>query len=204
MSGSNPNPATTVVSNGDAGAAMRLFDRPLSPADLDAGAEWAARPVEAHGSARVGLLLFRIGEETFGLPARLLRRVAPVVRCIPIPHRSSGVLRGLCNIRGQLSLCTDLARLLGLPERSASDNTSADAAAHRRMVLIGPPDAPWAFEVDAIVGVERVEQAAIRPPPITVRYALADFTTGIADVRGETVTVLDGERILKGFQGGIA
>jgi hypothetical protein len=33
---------------------------------------------------------------------------------------------------------------------------------------------------------------------------LAAYSTGIAEIHGQTVTVLDGERILAGFQAGLA
>jgi chemotaxis signal transduction protein len=52
--------------------------------------------------------------ETAAIHARFLRRVTPVVRVRPIPHRSSGAFRGLCNILGELVLCVDLHHILGL------------------------------------------------------------------------------------------
>ncbi|MCC6428451.1 MAG: chemotaxis protein CheW [Phycisphaerales bacterium] len=202
---STPDTPTPLASSqADTGAALRLLDRPISSAELEAGSEWAARAAETRGGAMIGLLLFGLGDETAALPAKLLRRVTPEVRPVPIPHRASGLLRGLCNIRGELIPCADMHRMLGLPDRTSPGGTPTDVDARRRMVLIGPAEAPWAFEVDCIIGFERVEAASLRPPPITVRFALADFTTGIADIKGQTVTVLDGERVLKGFLGGLS
>jgi len=184
-------------------AIQRLLDRPLSDADLAAGAEWAARPADTRDRETLGLLLFRLSNETAAIPAALLRRVTPWARPTPIPHRTTGVLRGVCNVLGELVLCADLRRLLGLPALEGADAPSRSADDPRRMVVMGAADAPWAFEVDALIGFERIAKAVIRPPPITVEYASAACTAGIADIRGEPVTVLDGERILAGFKGGL-
>lgn len=183
-------------------AILRLLDRPLSAADLAAGAAFAARPPEARIVRTTRLLLFRIGDESAALPAAALRRVTPIARTVPIPHRSSGVLRGLSNIRGELVLCADLRRLLGLPASSAAP--PAASSDQRRMVVIGPADNSWVFEVDALIGVESVDPAAIRPPPVTVEYSLGAFTTGVTEIDSRPVTVLDPERILAGFKAALS
>ncbi len=185
------------------GALLRLLDRPVSAADLAAGAELAARPAEARGAATIGLLLFGIGRETAALPAKLLRRVTLPARVIPIPHRSSGVLRGMCNILGELVLCADLHHLLGLPAPGEAA-AQGEPAGSRRMIVIGPAHDCWAFEVDALIGVERFDPGNLRPPPVTVEYALGSFTSGVGEIDGRCVTVLDGERILAGIRAGIA
>jgi chemotaxis signal transduction protein len=198
------NSASEVVSGAHGAAIFRLLERPVSQTDLAAGAEWAARPAIAHEGPMVGLLLFGLGEETAALPARLLRRVTPWARAAPIPHRTTTVMRGMCNIRGELILCADLHRLLGLQTPPRRHPPAEGAGDTRRMVVIGPQEAPWTFEVDRLVGIERTPVSSIRRPPVTIEYALAAYSTGIAEFHGQVVTVLDGERILSGFQAGLA
>ncbi len=185
-----------------AGALERLLDRPVSAADLAEGADLAARPAEVRSAAAVGLLLFDVGRETAALPASMLRGVTPAARVVPIPHRSSGVLRGMCNIRGELVLCADLHGLLGLPARV--EGAAAAETGARRMIVIGPAHDCWAFEVDALIGIARIDPASLRPPPVTVKHAIGSFTSGVTEIDGRYVTVLDGERILAGVRGGIA
>ena len=184
-------------------AILRLLERPVSAADLASGAEWAARPAVVNEGPTIGLLLFRLGEETAALPAKLLQRVTPWARPTPVPHRTTPVIRGVCNIRGELVLCADLHRLLGARERPTRTSQAAGSVDPRRMVVIGPRDAPWVFEVDSLEGIERTSAAGLLPQPVTVEYAVAAFTRGIAEVRGRLVTVLDGERVLTGFQAGL-
>lgn len=196
-------PASTPARPDGGEAILRLLDRPVSAVELEAGSALAAAAEESRSARSVRLLLFRIGQEAAALPAEMLRRVTPAARPSPIPHRTSGVLRGVCNIRGELVLCADLRRLLGLPARdeSAAADTPADP---RRMIVLGPTDNSWAFEVDALLGVESVDTGAFRAAPVTVEHSISAFTTGVTDVGGRCVTILDGERILAGFKAGLA
>lgn len=192
------------ANNASLGAVLNLLDRPVNPAALSAAAALAAQPAQLHSSATLGVLLFKLDEETLAVPARMLRRITPHARPSAIPHRSSGLLRGLCNIRGELVLCADLRHMLGMPPRKEADESAAAASDQRRMVVIGPADASWVFEVDAILGVERIDPAALRTPPLTVEHAIGAFVTGLTEIDSTAVTVLDGERILAGFKAALA
>jgi chemotaxis-related protein WspD len=183
-----------------ADAVLRLLDRPITTAELDAGAALAALPAEARSGETVRFLLFSMGGEIAALPAKALRRVTPAARAVPIPHRTTGILRGVCNIRGELVLCADLHRLLGLPERAGAD-ASGDS---RRMVVVGPAENCWAFEVDELMGIESADPGAFREAPVTVARSIADFTSGVTEFGGRCVTVLDAERVLAGFKAGLA
>lgn len=185
-------------------AILRLLDQPITPEELRAGTELAASPAISRGRQDVRLLLLRIGDEIAAIPAMQLRRATLAVRPTPIPHRSGGVLRGMCNIRGELVLCADLHRLLGMPPRASAGPPAEGSADSRRIVVIGKADDSWAFEVDALMGVENVDRAEFRSPPVTVAFALADFTSAVADIGGRTVTILDGDRILAGFKAALA
>jgi chemotaxis-related protein WspD len=183
-----------------AGPPRGFLDRPLTDEDLARGADWAARPADLREGATIALLLVRLGEETVALPAKQLRRVTGYSRPTPVPHRGSAVMRGLCNIRGELVLCADLAAMLGLPARAAPGGAVQSDADPRRMVIMGPADASWGFEVDGLIGVERIPASGLGAAPVTVKYALAGYALGVADIRGERVTVLDADRVLRDFQ----
>jgi chemotaxis signal transduction protein len=185
------------------GALDRLLDKPVSLQDLAAGAEDAAATADSLARGTVGVLLFKLGDETLAIPAKALRRITTHTRTSPIPRRTGGILRGLCNIRGELVLCADIRRMLGLPTRD-SEEKSAEGPDSRRMVVIGPADASWVFEADCLVGVERIDPGALIPAPMTVEHAIGAFVSGLAEVGGSRVTVLDADRILAGFKAGLA
>ncbi|MCC6677742.1 MAG: chemotaxis protein CheW [Phycisphaerales bacterium] len=201
---SNASPARATEQSQHTDAIQRLLDRPVTAADLDAGAELAALPAEARNRRTVRYLLFRIGGETAALPAMVLRRVTPAARAVPIPHRTAGVLRGVCNIRGELVLCADLRRLLGLPAHDREVAGVDGSKDTRCMIVVGPADNSWAFEVDALMGIEGADPSEFRAPPVTVEHAIGDFTLGVTEIGGRCVTVLDSDRVLAGFRMGLA
>ena len=186
------------------GSVFRLLDRPVTDDVLAANAALVAGATDAKRGRTAGMLVFQIAEELAALPAILLQRVTPIARPRPIPHRSNGVIRGLCNIRGELVLCADLHAMLGLSAPATAPETLDPASDPRRMIIIGPAGDSWAFEVDGLVGVEPIDIEDIRSPPVTVEYALGAFTTGIVRIDGRCVTVLDGESILLGFKAGLS
>lgn len=60
-------------------------------------------------------LTIGLGERALGLPAALVREVAPVPRIARVPHAPEVVL-GVANMRGTVVPVLSLARLLGLPD----------------------------------------------------------------------------------------
>ena len=179
-------------------ALQRLLDRPVSDHDLAEAARVAAIPFEARTAKTTGVLVFRLEKELLALPAASLRRVTPVARASAIPHRRSRLLRGICSVRGELILCVDLRALLGVNGETVQ--SGADTQSSRRMIVLGPPDASWVFEVDALIGIERIDAASLRSAPVTVEYASSAFVTGLADLEVGCVSVLDGGRVLRGLE----
>lgn len=184
------------------GAMLRLLDRPVSAQALEADARAAAQPVEAGSRGATGVLMFRLGEESLSLPARSLRRVNPHVGVSPIPLARSPLLRGICSIRGELILCADLHQLLGITP--AAPQSPAGNADPRRMIVIGPADAPWVFEADAVMGIERVDAASFIPPPVTLAGSTLDFAAGLFDTPAGRITVLDDTRVLAGLKAALS
>lgn len=199
-----PTPPDTSAAQASVNALLRLLDRPVAPPDLDAGALDAAMPVESRAGGSVGVLIFRLAGETLAVPAKALRRVTTPTPVSPIPHRSTGLLRGLCAIRGELILCADLRRLLGLPGQDDAPRPAHTDADPRRMVVIGPAEGSWVFEVEALVGVERIDPARLVPAPVTVEKAIGGFVLGLADLETGRVTVLDAARLLAGLEAALS
>lgn len=182
----------------DASALERLLNREIAEADLCAAALDAANPAETGERGRVGVVLFGLEGERLALPAKVVRRVTAYSAPVRIPNRTAGVLRGVCNVRGELLLCGDLRRLLGLAERGGTNEQES-----LRTMVIGPASASWAFEVDALYGIGRIDASKVSAAPLTVEHALGAFVTGLTEVDGRGVTLLDGERILGGFKAGL-
>jgi chemotaxis signal transduction protein len=87
------------------------------------------------------------------------------------------------------------------PHDDAPTPTGADT---RRTVVFGPSEATWAVGVDAVMGIERIQTAAILPPSGDRSSVLSDLTQGTATINDAQIIVLDSERVLHSLQAGLA
>jgi len=180
----------------------RLLDRALSAEDLALQTREVAASVEPEQGDLASVLVVEVGGERFGLPGSLVRRVVPPAAVHRIPHRSNSVLRGLCNLGGQLLLTGSLEALMELAPASGS------AAATRRMLILADPAGAWAVEVDRVHGVVMVERTQFRDPPATVRAARDRFSDRLfpdpSATGGDRIALLDAERLLQGLARSLA
>ncbi|MEY3143275.1 MAG: hypothetical protein RLY21_1768 [Planctomycetota bacterium] len=173
-------------------AQMRaLLDRALPEEDLRVNTEIVASRGESRAAKMRSVLVFEIGEERLGIDAEESHRV---VQCSPVrrvPHRTNEVFAGLANIGGELTLVATAGSALGVPA----------AAQQTHFVVIGQQGSRWAFAVDRVEGVRRIDASATLPPPATVRHAADGCTKYLADIPPldgrdhRLVSVLDSARL---------
>ena len=119
-----------------------------------------------------------------------------------VPHRSNKIIRGLCNIDGDLVLCADLGRLLSLNRPVDVVQTDAE---DRRMLVLGAEENQWAVEVDAVDGVLATVPDSFRKPPMTVQEALGSCAENLIPMDdGSLATLLNHEKLTNGFQAALA
>ncbi|MFZ9881653.1 MAG: chemotaxis protein CheW [Phycisphaerales bacterium] len=169
-------------------ARMRaLLDRPLDAADIAESTALVAAPAEARGGATRSLLLFRSGDETLAIEASAAHRVLRASSVRRVPHRSNEVFAGVANVGGDLLPVARLGAALGIG--------SSGTGTH--FIVVGPPAQRWAFGVDEVFGVRRIEDATLLPPPATVRHAADGCTAHLVALEGEHAfaSVLDATKL---------
>ncbi len=202
-----------------------LFAKPLSEADLDAATKALASPIVEAGLDRTSLLLVECGGERMAFRAADVARVIANAPRHRVPHRSNSVFRGIANHEGELLLCFALERALGLgsttapaaasspapsrsplpspaPSRSPLPSPAADTPS-RPLVVIEESRRRWAIEVDRIFGVEDLDAAELRSPPLTLSAAHSGCTDSLARVGGREVIVLDAQALGRVAQGAV-
>lgn len=189
-------------------AARTFFDRPAPEGYLE---NWTAildAPEAPAATAATSMLLFRLGQEWFALPAEVLVEVTSLRPLHRIPHRGAGVLEGLVNIRGQLRLCVSLRGLLGVAAApAAASGGDGHAGPPSRLLVVESRSGAaemWVFGVDQVAGVQRVERRALRSVPSTVSQAAARYSQTLFDWQGQAVGVLDDERLFADLRGMMA
>jgi chemotaxis-related protein WspD len=144
-------------------------------------------------------LLFRLHAEWLALPAKALAEVTSPRAVHRIPHRSSEVLAGLVNVRGQLLICVSLHHLLGVEppdERPGSGLEAGDARRDNpRLVVLGSKAERWAFGADEARGMRRVSRGMLHAAPATLSKAAHGFSRAVFTYEDCTIGLLDEERV---------
>ncbi|NEO87313.1 MAG: chemotaxis protein CheW [Spirulina sp. SIO3F2] len=184
-------------------AGRSLLERPVPK---DYVQDWTTRLAQPHNREQdtrdttVSVCLFRLGQEWLAIPANVVNQAGNPSTVHSLPHRRDRVLRGLVKVRGQLLLCVSLHELLGiaLPETPPAQNISRLNG--QRLLVMGPPQALWAFEVDELYGLYRCRTEQLRNAPALGSQILERFSQSILPWQHQTVSYLDSDRLLSALQ----
>ncbi|OZI33119.1 chemotaxis protein CheW [Bordetella genomosp. 1] len=185
-----------------AAAARQLLDRiPLQA---------AARPHEpgrddplwhATDERALMVVVFRVAREWLALPSRALSEVASPRPIHGLPHRRDRAVLGLTNVRGNLTVCVSLVRLLELEQAPA---TGVRERAEARMLVFGGQDRKLVLPVDEVSGMHSVSATALEALPSTVAQAPLKYSRGVIRVDGRAVGLLDDSLLAQALERSLA
>lgn len=135
-----------------------------------------------------GAIVFRLSDELFALPVRVLQEVTHPGAIHTLPHRSDDLLLGLVNIRGEILLCASLSQLLGLDATPPSSQIK-----EQRLLVVGYNNSKWVFPVDQVHRIYRFHLNELKAAPVVVAKANATYTQGVIDWQHKKVNYLDAE-----------
>lgn len=193
-----------------AAAAKRILDRLPPQADVrDETADTAAaRAAQARLSS---LLVFRLQSEWLGLPTKALDEVASTRAILTLPHRRDPAVLGVTNVRGTLTVCVSLARLLGLDaatvDTAAVDTAAVDTGRERaaaRMLIFGGAGRAVVLPVDEVEGIHSVDLDALEALPATVEGASLKYSRGVVRCGARSVGVLDENLLMQALERSLA
>ena len=179
-----------------AAAAKRILDR--LPPQMEDGDDAAAGTRERGDLS--SLLVFRVQREWLGLPTRALDEVAGMRRILGLPHRRDPAMLGVANVRGTLTVCVSLPRLLGLD--AVAEARERPAAA--RMLILGGAGRAVVLPVDEVEGIHSVDLGRLEPLPATVEGASLKYSRGVARCGGRAVGVLDETLLMQALERSLA
>jgi chemotaxis-related protein WspD len=176
-------------------AAARLLDSSVPAGYLTEWTGYYARPKNAPEPGQHSLFIFRVGAEWLALPVDLVKEVASLRTVHSLPHRPSGSVRGIANVRGELLICLSLNHVLGL-ELSVAE-PAKQRMELRRLLVIKASDGPLAFPVDEAHGIHSCAARELTAVPATVSRAATAFTHAILRWNEHSVGCLDRQLLLK-------
>ncbi|HEY0659921.1 MAG TPA: chemotaxis protein CheW [Lysobacter sp.] len=171
-----------------------LLDRSLDDAGLREATEHVARTAANQELLTRSTFIFRLGPEWLGLPTAVVDEVVETRVMHTLPHRREGLVRGVVNIGGRLSICVALEQLFQLGV-AAGPGQARQNVPSRRLVILAMQGHRLAFEADEVHGSHRFNPGSLRSVPATVAQSVARFSTDLLPWRDHTVGLLDAELV---------
>jgi chemotaxis-related protein WspD len=173
-------------------AAVQFLDRPVTP---DYRREWTehyAAEQRIAAPAKISAVIFRLGTEWLAMPTQAFQEIAERRALHSLPHRRSGVVIGIVNVRGELIICAALDRLLGLESGTRPKRLRA---VFDRLLVADWAGQRFAFPVEEVHGVHRFHQQDLREPPATIARSGINCAVGVFPWRKFTVGFLDADTL---------
>ncbi|GAB4521002.1 MAG: chemotaxis protein CheW [Anaerolineae bacterium] len=145
--------------------------------------------MESEARTEHQLVIFRLGAERFGVDiaqVQGIERLQPITRVPQAPP----FIKGVINLRGQITPIMDLRQRFGFEEAEATKET--------RLVVVMLRGQRMALLVDAVDGVLRVSADSIEPPSAWVASVDTSCVLGIAKTEQGLIILLDLDRVLSG------
>lgn len=100
------------------------------------------------------LVVFRLGNETFGADISQIREIIRVGDITSIPQAPE-YIHGVINLRGQVTTVVNLRRRLGMPDRAVDGNT--------RIIVVEAGRGIVGLMVDSVTEVKYINAGQIEP-----------------------------------------
>ena len=173
-------------------AARKLLDAP-PPSDYSrVWADHFARPIAPFETDSHSVMIFRMGMEWLAVPTSSCVEVVSSRPIHSLPHRRSGAVLGVVNIRGALLVCISLAQILQVAVDDAQQK-SAPRMLTQRLLVLRWTDAAAVVPVDEVHGVLRISPKDLQPAPATLTGAHPTYTKAVVRWGERSVGLLNDE-----------
>jgi chemotaxis-related protein WspD len=180
-----------------AAAGIELLNRALPPGYRRERSDYFARERDSRESSNFSALLFRIRAEWLALPTRALQEVTEFKTIHSLPHRRSGSVLGLANVRGELVICLSLPHLLG--SQTGQPESSIHLAYHR-LLVVQAGASRLAFPVHETHGPHRFLTDEINRLSTKSRTGSLGGTLGVLRRQDRVAGLLDADALLAACQ----
>jgi chemotaxis-related protein WspD len=144
-----------------------------------------------------GVMVFRIGNEWYSLPANSLQVVTEKKTIHSVPHNGYEVISGIANIDGEVRLCFSLSRILGLDVNNNLKKTT------RKLIVVSGENDEYVFPVEDVKGITRYSPADLNPIPVTIEKSRAQLLSGVFNLDNVQVAVIDIQRLDENIKAGL-
>lgn len=176
-------------------AAVHLLDVEPPTGYMARWTEQVAQKNQLTEVATHSVVVFRVGAEWLALPTAVLKEVVSMRPIHSLPHRRSGVVLGLANIRGELLVCFSLQHALGL-EPAAEPKREKLGAGAERLLVIERDGNRAVCPVEEVHGIARFHPGEVTPAPTTVAKSSTAHSRSVLTWQQRSVGLLDDQSLL--------
>jgi chemotaxis-related protein WspD len=169
-------------------AAARLLDRSHPAGYRAEQTDYFAAPRVRRPARKASAILFRVQSEWLALPTQAIQEVSDLKPAHTLPHRRHSIVLGVLNIRGELTVCIALDRLISLsPARPALP----PARPRERLIVMNTDGDRVCFPAAEVFGIHHFMLDQLQRPPATIAEDATCYTHGILSWKDHTVGFLD-------------
>ena len=128
-------------------------------------------------------VVFRLGDQEFGVDINLVQSIEKQVDVVPVPN-SMKYISGIVNLRGEVIPVMSLKEKFNM--ESKGDNT----------VIVNLPDMKIALEVDEVIEIGELQPDKISLMPKLAKTENTEYLDRVASIDDKLVILLDINKIL--------
>lgn len=140
------------------------------------------------GSGEIQLVIFKIGEEEFGVEINQVREIVKLVSITRMP-KAPTFIEGVVNLRGQIITVIDLSRRLDLPSSGRTEAT--------RIMVVEIGENTVGMIVDSVSEVLRLSENDIEDTPSLIETEVHEkYLRGVGKSEDRLLILLDLNEVL--------
>ena len=170
-------------------AGRQLLNRPLDDEYLDEWRRILSQPVNTRDEDSTSALIFRLGDEWFGINTSIVREITYCSKHHSLPHRKNPVLRGIVSVRGDILLCVSLGYLFGLHKSMKQHEEHVHI--HERYVVISDDEDTYTFPASEIRHIAHYNENTLESTPSTLNSDASSYIRGIFQYQDANVGLID-------------
>ena len=161
-------------------------------AELEMENEEAKAEGTAGGIGQQQLVVFKLGGEDFGVDIMQVREIIRKGDITVVPNAPEFV-KGVINLRGQITTIIDLRTKLGLAEKESGDEQQ------ERVIVVEAGNNMVGMAVDAVTEVTYLSESDMDDVPAMIKQNIGtEYLKGVGKLPDRLLILIDLKRVLSG------
>lgn len=132
-------------------------------------------------------IIFTLGEEAYGINIDFVNAIENGQEIVRVPN-SSGNIKGIINLRGEVIPVVDLKAKFNAEDRTYSDK--------RELIIVNNNNRKIAIEVDTVEKIQHIEDNEIVDMPVIAKGEGVDYFGKVAKIDNRLIIMVEPEKLL--------